>query len=169
MSSAVWKAVGAFVLVLIGAATAWQFQDWRYGKQLADQARSHGEVLNQLALAGAAAQKVEQDKRLALEQRLSASEQTHYKEMSDAHRDQGRLRDRLATADVRLSVLLDAADASAGCAMPTAANTRSVDHGAIRARLDPAHAQRIIAITNTGDQGLIALAACQAYVKSVSN
>jgi hypothetical protein len=32
------------------------------------------------------------------------------------------------------------------------------------ARLDPAHAQRIAAITDAGDEGLIALAACQAYV-----
>ncbi len=28
-----WKAVGALALVLIGAGSAWQFQDWRYGKQ----------------------------------------------------------------------------------------------------------------------------------------
>ena len=37
-----------------------------------------------------------------------------------------------------------------------------------RARLDPAHAQRIIGITDAGDQGLIALAACQAYVREVT-
>jgi hypothetical protein len=38
-------------------------------------------------------------------------------------------------------------------------------HGGARARLDPAHAQRIIAITDEGDRGMIALAACQAYVR----
>ena len=37
-----------------------------------------------------------------------------------------------------------------------------------RARLDPAHAQRIIGITDEGDRGLITLAACQAYVKDIS-
>jgi hypothetical protein len=36
------------------------------------------------------------------------------------------------------------------------------------ARLALAHAQRIIGITNAGDQGLIALKACQAYVREVS-
>jgi hypothetical protein len=41
-------------------------------------------------------------------------------------------------------------------------------HGPTRAQLDPAHAQRIIGITDAGDQGLIALAACQAYAKEVS-
>jgi hypothetical protein len=43
-----------------------------------------------------------------------------------------------------------------------------VVHGGARARLDPAHAQRIIAITDTGDRGLIALQACQAYARGVS-
>ena len=39
---------------------------------------------------------------------------------------------------------------------------------AARARLDPAHAQRIIAITDAGDRGLIALQACQAYIRALA-
>ena len=162
-----WKAVGLLVLVLIGAASAWQFQDWRYGKQLAEQARLHAETLNDLTQAAATAQQAEQDKRLALEQRLATSDQAHYRKLSDAQRDQDRLRDRLATADVRLSVLLDA-DSAGGCDLSKATGAGGVDHAAVRARLDPAHAQRIIAITDTGDRGLIALQACQAYVKAIS-
>ncbi|EJZ58445.1 Bacteriophage lysis protein [Pseudomonas fluorescens R124] len=164
-----WKAVGALALVLIGAVSAWQFQDWRYGEQLAEQARLHADTLNQLTQAAATAQQAEQDKRLALEQRLAASEQTHFEKMTDAQKNQDRLRDRLATSDLRLSVLLDATDAAKGCGVPATAGAGGVDHGAVRARLDPAHAQRIIAITDTGDRGLIALQACQAYVKAVSS
>lgn len=164
-----WKAVGVLALVLIGAGSAWQFQGWRYGEQLADQARLHAVTLNQLTQAAATAQQAEQDKRLALEQRLAASEQTHFRKMTDAQRDQDRLRDRLATADLRLSVLLDATDVAKGCDVPATASGGSVDHAAVRARLDPAHAQRIIAITDTGDRGLIALQACQAYVRAVSS
>ncbi|MHB2060338.1 lysis system i-spanin subunit Rz [Pseudomonas monsensis] len=163
-----WKAVGLLALVLIGAVSAWQFQDWRYGKQLAEQARLHAETLNDLTQAAATAQQAEQNKRLALEQKLAASEQTHYRKMTDAQRDQDRLRDRLATADLRLSVLIDA-DSAGGCDVPKATGAGRVDHGVVRARLDPAHAQRIIAITDTGDRGLIALQACQAYVKAVSS
>jgi hypothetical protein len=166
-----YRAIGLVVLlaVLAGglAALAWHFQDWRYGRLLAQQARLHTEVLNQLTLAAATQQQAEQDKRLALEQRLSASEHTHYRALSDAQRDQGRLRDRLATADLRLSVLLDAGDVASGDAMPATSAAGGVDHGAVRARLDPAHAQRIIAITDAGDSGLIALQACQAYVRAV--
>jgi hypothetical protein len=162
-----WKAVGAVLLVLSGAGSAWQFQDWRYGKQLAEQSQLHAETLNQLTQAAASAQQAEQDKRLALEQRLAASEKTHFRKMSDAQRDQDRLRDRLATSDLRLSVLLDA-DSAGGCSVSAAPGAGGVDHAAVRAQLVPAHAQRIVGITDAGDQGLIALAACQAYVRDVA-
>ncbi|UCP10262.1 lysis protein [Pseudomonas sp. MM213] len=156
------------VLACGSAAIAWQVQDWRYGQQLEQQARLQTETLNQLALAAAAQQRAEQEKRVALEQQLSASEQTHYRVLSDAQRDQGRLRDRLATADLRLSVLLDATESASGCSVPATTPAGGVVHGPTRAQLDPAHAQRIVAITDTGDQGLIALKACQAYAKAVS-
>ncbi|MHC8390582.1 lysis protein [Pseudomonas sp. MDT2-39-1] len=163
-----WRVMGIVVLAGGSAALAWHVQDWRYGRQLTEQARLHAEALNQLTLAAATQQQAEQDKRLALERRLSASEHTHYRALSDAQRDQGRLRDRLATADLRLSVLLDAGDAASGDSVPASASSRSLDNGAPRARLDPAHAQRIIAITDAGDSGLIALQACQAYVRAVA-
>jgi hypothetical protein len=167
MSPAGWKAAGAIVLVLIGAVSAWQVQAWRYSTQLAEQSRLHTETLNQLAMVGAAAQKVEQDKRLALEQRLTASDQTHHKELSDAQTNQARLRDRLATSDLRLSVIL-AQGSTGGCSVPAATGAGCMNHAAVRAELDPAHAQRIIAITDEGDRAVIALKACQAYVREVN-
>ena len=163
-----WRVIGLLVLAVGAFAGAWQLQDWRYGRQLAEQARLNADTLNHLTQTAATAQQAEQDKRMALEQRLAASEQTHYRAMSDAQRDQDRLRDRLATADVRLSVLLDAGDVAAGCALPASAGTGGVDHATVRARLDPAHAQRIVAITDSGDRGLIALQACQAYVRALA-
>ncbi|WP_434674581.1 lysis system i-spanin subunit Rz [Pseudomonas sp. R1-15] len=149
-------------------SVTWKIQDWRYGKALAEQARSQTETLRQMTVAAAASQRKETEKRLVLEQQLATSEQTHYRALSDAQRDQDRLRDRLATANVRLSVLLDADDVAAGCAVPAATAAGGMDHGAPRARLDPTHAQRIIAITDEGDRGLIALQACQAYVRALA-
>jgi hypothetical protein len=159
---------GVLALQLFTAGGVWKVQDWRYGKQLAEQAGLHQSDLASISNAAAAQMRADQDKRLALEQRLSASEQIHYKELSDAQANQARLRDRLATSDLRLSVLFDATDSAGGCAVSAGTGAGGVVHGETRARLDPAHAQRIVAITDDGDRGLIALAACQAYVREVS-
>lgn len=40
--------------------------------------------------------------------------------------------------------------------------------GARRARLDPAHARQIVAITDDGDRAVTALTACQAYVREIT-
>ncbi|AJO79041.1 lysis system i-spanin subunit Rz [Pseudomonas sp. MRSN 12121] len=157
----------AFLLISAGATAAWKAQAWRYGKQLAEQAQRHQDDLAAIASAATAQQQAEQDKRLALEQQLQANDQTHYRALSDAQRDQGRLRDRLATADLRLSVLLDTADSASGCNVSATATPGGMVHGAPRARLDPAHAQRIVGITDDGDRGLIALQACQDYVRAL--
>jgi hypothetical protein len=162
-----WRLIGALALILAGAGSAWQLQDWRYGKQLAEQDRLHTETLNQLTMAATTAQQAEQDKRLVLEQRLSASDKTHSEKMTNAQKDQALLRDRLATSDLRLSVLLDAGS-TGGCSVPAAAGAGGMVHGPARAELDPAHAQRIIAITDEGDRGLIALQACQSYIEALT-
>ncbi|AOE63804.1 lysis system i-spanin subunit Rz [Pseudomonas corrugata] len=159
-------AIGLLVAVLLAFGAAWKVQDWRYGKQLAEQAGLHKDDLTAISNAAATQARAEQGKRVALEQRLSASEQTHYKELSDAQTNQARLRDRLATSDLRLSVLLE--DPASCSAVPATAGAGGVVHGGARAQLDPAHAQRIVAITDDGDRGLIALKACQAYVRGLN-
>ncbi|WP_300746592.1 lysis system i-spanin subunit Rz, partial [Pseudomonas sp.] len=111
-------------------------------------------------------QAAEQDKRLALERQLAGQDQQHSRELSDAQRNQARLRDQLATADVRLSVLIE--DSASGCNVPATSGAAGVVHAARRAQLDPAHAQRIVAITDDGDNAIIALRACQAYVRAIT-
>ncbi|UVL64341.1 lysis protein [Pseudomonas sp. B21-032] len=112
-------------------------------------------------------QDAEQARRRALEDRLQANDKTHHQELTNAQATQARLRDRLATSDLRLSVLLAAPAQGSGCGVPAASGTGGMVHGAARGELDPAAAQRIVAITDAGDQGLIALRACQAYVREV--
>ncbi|MDD1943780.1 lysis system i-spanin subunit Rz [Pseudomonas carnis] len=156
------------VVVAGSAALSWTAQDWRYGSVLERQARLHADTLTEISQASAALQRTEQDKRLALELRLQNKDESHYKELTDEQIKQARLRDRLATADLRLSVVLAATETTGSCSVPATTATGRVVHGTTRAQLDPAHAQRIIGITDAGDQGLIALRACQAYAKEVS-
>ena len=158
---------GVLALLLLTAGGVWKVQDWRYGKQLAEQSGAHQADLTAISNAAADQVRTEQNKRLALEQRLAASDKTHHEALTNAQKDQARLRDRLATSDLRLSVLL-AEDSTGGCSVPAGTGAGGVVHGGARARLDPAHAQRIIGITDEGDRGLIALQACQAYVREVS-
>ena len=179
-----WTLAGLVLLLGLaaGAWAAWSWQANAYGKQLSDAAaeyerqlaakdRNHGREREEAAAAALDQLAVQQDARRALEARLQEQNKAHSKEMNDAQQTQARLRDRLATADLRLSVLVDAgAIAAQGCdgRVREAAGTGVVVHGAIRANLDPAHAQRIVAITDDGDRGLIALQACQAYVREIS-
>ncbi|NMZ20681.1 lysis protein [Pseudomonas rhodesiae] len=167
----VQKLAGLAVLMLAlmagAAGVTWQVQEWRMGKKLAEQAGLHQEDLTRISMAAAAQARADQSKRLATEQQLAIQDQQHTKELSDAQRTQAALRDRLATADVRLSVLVDAADTAGGCNVPTATGAVGVVHAARRAQLDPAHAQRILAITGDGDNAVIALRACQAYVRAI--
>eukprot|EP01133_Synstelium_polycarpum_P009840 gene9840-11499_t len=95
-----------------------QVQDWRYDGKLAKQAGQFQTDLDAIGNAAAAQARAELEKRLATEQQLAASDQQHTKELTDAQRNQALLRDRLATADVRLSVLLDATDSASGCNVP---------------------------------------------------
>eukprot|EP00659_Diplonema_papillatum_P005138 gene5138-7872_t len=152
----------------VSFGAAWQVQDWRYDGKLAKQAGQLQTDLDAIGNAASAQARAEQDKRLATERQLAASDQQHSKELSDAQRNQALLRDRLATADVRLSVLLDAADSASGCDVPSTSGAVGVVHAARRAQLDPAHAQRIIAITDDGDNAVIALRACQAYIRAIT-
>ena len=157
----------AILLALaIGVGGAWQVQDWRLGERLAEQAGQFEKELAAISNKASAQAQAEHGKRLALEQQLAGQDQQHSKELSDAQRNQARLRDQLATADVRLSVLIE--DSASSCNVPTTPGAGGVVHATRRAQLDPAHAQRIIAITDAGDQGLIALRACQAYVRAIA-
>ncbi|NNA50451.1 lysis system i-spanin subunit Rz [Pseudomonas lactis] len=162
----VQKIAGLLVVIAIACFSTWKVQDWRYGERLAVQSGLHKDDLAAISNAAAAQARIEQDKRLGLEGRLQSIDEAHFKEFSDAQKNISRLRDRLATSDLRLSVLL-AEDSASGCNLPATTGTVGVVHAARRAQLDPAHAQRIVAITDAGDQGLIALRACQAYVRAV--
>ena len=74
----------ALMLVASTAGVTWQVQDWRMGKKLDEQAGLHKDDLAAISNAAAAQARAEQDKRLATEQQLAASDQQHTKELSDA-------------------------------------------------------------------------------------
>lgn len=165
-----WGArAGALLLGLaMGGIGAWLWQANAYETLLAKQAEAYGEEREAAVVAVLDQLQQDQERRRALEDLLQADEQTKHKELRDAQQAQARLRDRLATADLRLSVLLSATAQASGGGVPATTSACGVVHGGSRAELDPAHAQRIVAITGDGDEGLRALQACQGYVRKVT-
>lgn len=171
----------ALAALACAAAGGALLQSWRMGEQMAKQGREqdaeiakrdllHADTLGEISRAAAAQLRTEQARRLRLEGDLSESSKAKHKELTNAKTAAARLRDSLATAELRLSVLLDstARSTAQSCGVFAAAGSGSVVHGAARGQLDPAHAQRIIGITSDGDEGLIALAACQAFARKIS-
>ncbi|MFV2946411.1 lysis protein [Pseudomonas japonica] len=170
MTALGWR-LAALALVLglaVGGRVAWRWQAADYGQQLSTLAGEHETDKARAAAAALAALNTINDERRALEARLQSNDQTHYQELTNVRKDQARLRDRLATADLRLSVLLAQPAGGGDGGVRAAAGAGGVVHGASRAQLDPAHAQRIVGITDDGDQGLIALQACQAYARGIA-
>ena len=164
-----WGGVLLIILALMSSSgwAAWAWQANAYDQQLAAKEAAYQTERTNLANANSTQILAEQGKRLALEQWLAASDQSHYRALTDEKAKQARLRDRLATADLRLSVQLETT--TSGCdGLPATTSTCSVVHGAARGQLDPAHAQRVIGITTDGDEGLIALQACQIYASRLS-
>lgn len=162
------RAVALLLGLAMGGIGAWLWQANAYETLLAKQAEAYGEEREAAVVAVIDQLQQDQERRRALEDRLQADEQTKHKELRDAQQAQARLRDRLATADLRLSVLLSATAQVSGGGVPATTSACGLVHGGSRAELDPAHAQRIVAITGDGDEGLRALQACQGYVRKVT-
>lgn len=166
-----WRlAVLALLLGLaVGGRCAWLWQANDYGKQLAEVHGAHALERDRASTAALQQLQTVQAERGELEQRLQADSTTHYKELKDAQDDRKHLAGQLATANVRLSVLIDNAAVPIGgdCGVSAAAGAGRVVYGPARVQLDPAHAQRILGITGDGDDGLKALQACQGYVRAL--
>ena len=95
-------------------------------------------------------------------QRLLAQLDTeHTKALTDAQTTNNQLRAAVATGARRLSVKTTCP------VVRTASTAASLDDAEARAELDPAAGERIVAIANDGDEGLIALRAAQDYITNI--
>lgn len=93
-------------------------------------------------------------------QRLLAQLDTeHTQERERANQTNANLRAAVAAGEHRLSVL-------AKCPAGGSAGASSLDHDQARAELDPAAAERIVRITNDGDDAIRQLSALQDYVRT---
>jgi prophage endopeptidase len=108
-------------LMAMSAAGAWQWQANAYGRQIAEQGRAHEHTLGEIARAAARQLQAQQDKRLALEQRLTTLDADKHKVLTDAESENERLRRLYDGADderrrLRIEVRVARADATVSAA-----------------------------------------------------
>lgn len=101
---------------------------------------------------------VEQNK---LNTKLADLSQRHQQEKSRAEAAESKLLADVQSGARGLSVI------AKGCRAPAPPTTGSLDDADPRTELDPAHAGRIVAITQDGDEAIRALSALQDYVAAV--
>jgi len=116
----------------------------------------HSTALDQVTTLEAAAESRRNTQKL-----LATLDTEHTKALTDAQATNNQLRTAVATGQRRLSVL-------ATCPSVRGATAATgVDDAEGRAELDPATAERIVAIPADGDAAIIALTALQDYVTRV--
>lgn len=91
---------------------------------------------------------------------LAELDTQHTQERERANQTNASLRADVAAGNRRLSIL------ATSCSVRATGTTTSVDHAEARAELDPAAAERIVAIANDGDDAIRALNALQDYVRT---
>ncbi len=114
-------AVGAIILLGLGAGGGAVVNGWRWESKLEAQGRAHADTLREIAQASEAVQRAEQEKRLAVEQKLAGLDQSKTKELNDAKTDNDRLRAEYSAADgerkrLRIEVILARNDAAVSAA-----------------------------------------------------
>lgn len=83
------KLAVVLLAMAVSFGAAWQVQDWRYDGKLAKQAGQFQTDLDAIGNAATTQARAEQEKRLAIEQQLAASDQQHTRELFGAQVAQG--------------------------------------------------------------------------------
>ncbi|MBH3440554.1 lysis system i-spanin subunit Rz [Pseudomonas luteola] len=165
-----YKAVFMIALVL-GLMTgsgmiAWKWQEKSYQVQLAEKDRVYQSTLMDIAKSSAVQFKKEAERRAALESQLAQVDQQQYGKLTDVKKQNQSLRDRLATAELRLSVLIDNSASGSRAGMSTGSTSTGLDDGAHRAYLQPKVAADLARLADDADQCAIKLRGLQAREKS---
>ena len=99
----------------------------------------------------------------AMQDEIALIDKRYSEEISNARQETQTLRDRIRNGDIRLSV----STRNESCrSVSGSTDSTGLDNGTGRTEIDPKHAERIIRITDYGDEQIRKLNACQAVVKS---
>lgn len=153
ISIATARGIALMVAVALIFGAGWVTNGWRLSAQIERQQKQYAEALQQQQESAQAA-----TERLIAER--DALDRRHTQEMEDARSENDRLLAAVRSGERRLSV-------RARCpSVPADGATTGVDDAGTRAELDPAAAERIIALGTDGDEAIRQLNALQDYIRA---
>jgi len=164
--SLLWVVLGAF---LVGAGIGGYAAGHWEAVALDEEKLAHMSDLKAVTDAANAQLAKNQEDMEKLQAALTAADQQHFKELTDAQNDNDQLRAAVAAGTRQLSISVAAAPASRS-GVPAASRPTSLGDGASgqRAIIDRNAGQALIAIAAKADRYKAQLAACQDYARAVS-
>jgi prophage endopeptidase len=125
----VWLVVA--VCLLIGLVAGWTVNGWRLDATLNAERQVHSDTLGEITRASEAQLRSQQEQRLLLEQRLADLDTTEHKELTDAQKENDRLRSLYTAADSELKRLrIDVKVARADVIVSATTGSSSMGDGA---------------------------------------
>ena len=155
---------GALLLLLGTAGGVWKVQDWRYGKQLAEQSGTHQADLTAISNAAAAQVRTALEKQLVAEKIRDDIDAKATKEKTHDLAENETLRRAVADGARRLRIA-GSCRANSGNVSGTASTTSLGDGGTIE--LAPAAGRTVFDIRAGIIADQAALKAAQAYIRGV--
>ncbi|QMV32767.1 hypothetical protein 2A_00015 [Ralstonia phage Darius] len=163
---AIAAGAGALVAAILAGWGAWAIQANRYDVQIAELKREHAEQLGEIAKEGAEQARAALDWKDRAE-KATAEIDARQQENDRVKAENARLADELRTGARRVFVAAKCPAAAGSSKVPGAAPAARVDDEGARAELDPAVAERMVGITDDGDDAIRELTALQSYVSNV--
>lgn len=152
---------------LAGVAIAGGLQELRLSATLNQQKALHAEYAASVAEAAAAAVSAHSNEAYRMHKANSELDYKYTQELANAKAESDKLRDAVLAGERRLYINTKTPVCSGG--VPSTTSTTSLDDGANRAELDPATANRIISLTDAGDEAIRKLTSCQLYVCNIQS
>lgn len=155
------------IAFMVGLAAAAGLQELRLSASLNQQKAIHAEYVASVAEAAAAAVTAHADEAERMSRVNSEIDYRYTQELANAKAESDKLRDAVLAGERRLYINTKTPACSGG--VPSTTSTTSLDDGASRTELDPATANRIISLTDAGDEAIRKLTSCQLYVCNIQS
>lgn len=157
----------AVITFLIGLSIAAGLQELRLDATISKEKQMHSDYVALVANAATEAVQAHAAEAARQQQAVSEIDYMYTQELANAKAESDKLRDAVLAGERRLYISTKTPACSGG--VQGATSTTSLDDGANRAELDPATANRIISLTDAGDEAIRKLTSCQLYACNIQS